>query len=84
MFKHTGDGFPATLKDDRNYGQELTMDQVEQLILRSVCLNGFELGVEVGRRMAEKKFAKAKNVADAATSSMTVDVTVECRQVLDS
>ena len=67
MFKHTGDGFPASLKDERRYGQELSMDQVEQVILRSVCLDGFELGVAVGRRLAEKKAAKdnkaAKNTA---------------------
>ena len=73
MFKKTGDGFPASLKDDRSYGQELTMDQVQQLILRSVCLDGFELGVAVGRRLAEKKAAKDnKNVADA---------TVDCEEV---
>ena len=67
VFKHTGDGFPASLKDERRYGQELSMDQVEQVILRSVCLDGFELGVAVGRRLAEKKAAKdnkaAKNTA---------------------
>ena len=42
------------------------MDQVEQVILRSVCLDGFELGVAVGRRLAEKKAAKENKASTIA------------------
>ena len=76
MFKQTGDGFPASLKDDRRHGEDLTMDQVEQVILRSVCLDGFKLGVEVGRRLAEKKAAK-----DNKANKDSADAAVDCEQV---
>lgn len=62
MEQTTALGYPHLLKDTRvGSAVQVEMDQVMQILLRTTCTDGFQLGVEVGRKLAEQEEAKKKN-----------------------
>lgn len=62
MEQTTALGYPHLLKDTRvGSAVQVEMDQVMQILLRTTCTDGFQLGVQVGRKLAEQEEAKKKN-----------------------
>ena len=63
---------PTAIKDDRLNGPELKMDEVQEVIVRSVCQDGYAIGVEVGRRLASKTAS-----TDSSSSAKLVSCLLE-------
>lgn len=61
------------------------MDEVQQVLLRSACRDGYEVGVEVGRRVAAAKDNKkaTKDIVATAAKDLNDDDNnlMECVEV---
>ncbi len=69
MEQTTALGYPHSLKDTRvGSAVQVEMDQVMQILLRTTCTDGFQLGVEVGRKLAEQEEAKKKKNGEGGSA----------------
>ena len=68
---------PTAIKDDRHGGRELEMDTVQQVIVRTMCLDGYSIGVEVGRRLAAREMADKEKKEDLSASGQLTNCFVQ-------
>ena len=77
MAQTNNEGLPTSIKDDRYGGRNIKMDKIQQVIVRSVCLDGYAVGIEVGRRLAAKEAAKEKAEKDLSAPGQLTTCLIE-------